>query len=515
VTVRTDRRPLVMIVVIDGLRPDGINDADTPNLERLRRSGVTFSAAHAAFPTGTRVNAATIATGGHPGSHGILNNTVYLPDAMSREMSTQRSDDLQRTQEMLGGRLVLVQSVAEILAERSMLLAAVSSGSTGSALLLAPRAPEGHGIVVNGAFEPGVRVAYPDDLNRRVLQVFGPAPAKAGRTRSRHALIDWTQRVLMDLVVPELAPDVVIDWITEPDHTQHAFGAGSPQSRAALHDVDRQVGLIVSKLEAMGIGAATDLIVLSDHGTTRHGPAVDVAEALVEGGLKDGADPDDLVVAASGGCVQFHVRGRDPAIVCRLVRLLQQRSWTGALFTPRHEPQSGATSASGSDLEGWVDGTFALEAIHLANAERPCDVLLTLAWDDDANEFGVPGTDASIDTSTGHRPHSGHGGASPWLLHTTCFAVGPSFVGGGVVLNSPMGQVDVVRTVLHLKGVECAGAADGRVLREALRDGGAPPPFATRVVTTSTVDGGFRSAIRLSETAGSTYLDAAWRLPAA
>jgi hypothetical protein len=308
---------------------------------------------------------------------------------------------------------------------------------------------------------------------------------------------------------------VVIDWITEPDHTQHAYGVGSPQSRTALHDVDRQVGLVVSKLEAMGLAATTDLIVLSDHGTTRRGPAVDVEGALIESGLKEGADSHDIVVAASGGCVQFHVRERDPAVVCRLVRLLQQRSWTGALFTPRHEPLSGAGSASGGNLEGWVDGTFALEAIHLANTERPCDVLLTLAWGDDANEFGVPGTDTSIATSAGHRAHSGHGGASPWLLHTMCFAVGPSFVGGGVVLDSPMGQVDVVRTVLHLKGIERAGAADGRVLIEALLDGGAPPPADTRVVTTSTLDGGFRAALQLSGTGGSTHLDAAWRLPAA
>ena len=82
---------------------------------------------------------------------------------------------------------------------------------------------------MNGAFEPGIRVAFPDDANGEVLARFGPAPPKAGHARSRGALIDWTQRVLMEYVVPELAPDVVIDWITEPDHTQHAYGVGSPE----------------------------------------------------------------------------------------------------------------------------------------------------------------------------------------------------------------------------------------------------------------------------------------------
>jgi arylsulfatase A-like enzyme len=511
-----------MIVVIDGLRPDAVNARDTPNLQRLQRSGVTFAAAHAAFPTGTRVNAATIATGAHPGTHGIMNNSVYLPGMGSRAMSTQRAADLLRAQEDLGGRLVLAESLAEILAERGMRLAAVSSGSTGSSLLLAPRAPEGIGVLVNGAFEPGVRVAYPDDVNRRVLERFGPAPAKSGRTRPRDSLIEWTQRVLMDLVVPELAPDVVIDWFTEPDHTQHAFGAGSPEAQKALRNVDRQVGIIVSKLEAMGLAGTTDLFVLSDHGATRHGEGVDLERILVEAGLKERPDSDDVVVAASGACVQLHVRGRDPVVTRRLVRFLQEQPWTGALFTPARDPSApgGALPDPSSQrrpadacLEGWVEGTFSLESIHLASRERPCDVVLTLAWTDEPNEFGVPGTDVSSATTGGHRAHSGHGGPSPWLIRSTCLAAGPSFVGGGAVLEAPVGQVDVVRTVLHLKGIEFAGAADGRVLMEALRDGAAPPVAGRRVVTTSTADGRFRAALQLSDAAGSTYLDTAWRLP--
>src|SRR5262245_60343399 len=70
---------LVIVFVVDGLRPDAIGPADTPTLCRLRADGVEFTNAHAAIPTVTRVNAATLATGSHPGTHGIVGNQMYVP----------------------------------------------------------------------------------------------------------------------------------------------------------------------------------------------------------------------------------------------------------------------------------------------------------------------------------------------------------------------------------------------------------------------------------------------------
>jgi predicted AlkP superfamily pyrophosphatase or phosphodiesterase len=65
-------RRLVAIFVIDGLRPDSITPADTPTLARYRDAGVEFTNSHSVFPTVTRVNAATLATGADPARHGIV-----------------------------------------------------------------------------------------------------------------------------------------------------------------------------------------------------------------------------------------------------------------------------------------------------------------------------------------------------------------------------------------------------------------------------------------------------------
>ena len=68
------------------------------------------------------------------------------------------------------------------------------------------------------------------DSRNSHLERFGPAPAKGGPSDPYQAAVDWTEDVLREFVLPELRPDVVITWLTEPDHMQHAFGAGSPSA---------------------------------------------------------------------------------------------------------------------------------------------------------------------------------------------------------------------------------------------------------------------------------------------
>ena len=121
-----------------------------------------------------------------------------------------------RLDEATGGRMVLTASLGEFLAERGKTLAVVSSGSTGSALLANPRATKGVGILVNGFWEPGRRVAFPDAVNAAILHRFPPAPQQGGARDPFSDRVVWTQQVLRDYVLPELKPDVIVNWPTEP-----------------------------------------------------------------------------------------------------------------------------------------------------------------------------------------------------------------------------------------------------------------------------------------------------------
>src|ERR1051325_108666 len=73
-------RKLVIVLVIDGLRPDSITQADTPNLFQLRSQGVSYENTHSVFPTVTRVNAAALVTGAYPTRNGLVSNSMYVPE---------------------------------------------------------------------------------------------------------------------------------------------------------------------------------------------------------------------------------------------------------------------------------------------------------------------------------------------------------------------------------------------------------------------------------------------------
>jgi hypothetical protein len=138
------RATLNIVLVLDGLRPDAITAGETPNLWKLRREGVDFVNSHSVFPTVTRVNATAIATGTYPGHNGMVGNSIYVRAVDPRHaFSNDDHKMLLRLDQVTGGGMVLTKSLGEILQARGKRLAAVSSGSTGSALLTNPRAPRG------------------------------------------------------------------------------------------------------------------------------------------------------------------------------------------------------------------------------------------------------------------------------------------------------------------------------------------------------------------------------------
>jgi arylsulfatase A-like enzyme len=491
---------LIIVFVVDGLRPDAITIEDTPTLFRLRAEGVDFTQSHAVFPTVTRVNAATLATGAQPATHGIVGNQLYVPAVEPRRaFDTGDYRNLRRLGDVSGGRLVLTTTLAERLHAHGLGLAGVSSGSTGSAFLLNPSAPAGIGALVNGYFDPGKTVAYPPAVSEAILAKLGPAPAKSGSGRY-DAAVTWTQRVLREHVLPELRPTVVLNWLTEPDHSQHAVGVGSPAAREALRHDDGEIAQTLATLDSLGLTPTTDVFVASDHGFTTNTAGVDVAGVLIGAGLKAAPDSTDVVLASSGQAVAIHVEGRDSERIAGLARFVHSRDWGGVVFTAGRAPR---------DPLGAVEGTFALDLIHVGGARAP-DLLFTFPWTSAPNAFGVRGTDLASVSGGAKLYASDHGSMSPWNVRNTLVAWGVDFKRGATV-RTPAGNADVAPTILSLLGLAADGL-DGRVLREALVDG--PDAEQVAVVThTHTVEtGAYRAAVQVSEVDGRRYVDKSWRM---
>ena len=434
---------MVIVLVLDGLRPDAITERDMPTLARLRREGVSFASTHAAIPTVTRVNAAAIATGTFPERNGLTSNALWAPAVDSVALlATSDSRALLRLDSTQRGGLLFVPTLAERLRKLGISYVAVSSGSTGNALISDVRAPSGGGVLIDGGFDGGARVAYPDSVSAAVLARFGRAPTDSS-AGSLTMLLDWTERIIREYVVPVQQPRVLFDWMTEPDESQHLFGPGSPEARAALRAVDRNIGLLLQAVAARGLAGRTDVLVLSDHGFATSGTEVAVVDSLVNAGFKASRTSTDVVVDNEAQSVLLHVRGHDPAKIVRIAHYLQRRSWADVVFT------AGAANST----QGDVPGTFALGVIDEQSTARGPDLMVTLPWTNDTNRYGVVGAQsiAASGPPVAEGVRGSHGGLSPYVIHNTLIAWGPDFARGAVD-SAPVGNVDMAPTVLARSG---------------------------------------------------------------
>ncbi len=89
-------------------------------------------------------------------------------------------------------------------------------------------------------------------------------------------------------------------------------------------------------------------------------------------------------------------------------------------------------------------------------------------------------------------------------------AIGPDFK-ARFVDPAPVSNADWANTLAHILGLQLSsnGQAKGRVMAEALRDGGAPPPSRPIVVSSEPAANGFTTVLNAQEAAGETYFDAA------
>ncbi len=485
---------LFAIFVVDGLRPDSINTTDSPTIARLRSEGADYVNSHSVFPTVTRVNTAVLASGFHPAQTGIVGNSMFV-EGVNAKAAFDNGDQNQLLKlEEVSGRAVTADTLGEVLQNNGRKLVTLSSGSNGNGFLLNPQARHGAGVAVHGLFKRGETAAFPKEASDAILARFGPPPAGGDET----ALMNWTDTVLRDYVLPDLRPDVIIDWMGPLDGAQHSYGVGSPQAKEALQHVDGSIARTLATIESLGLKDRVNVIVTSDHGFAHHKTGVDVTDALVRAGLKAGLESTDVIVASQSQSVLLYVQGHAPDRIDALAKYLQQQPWTDLVFT-----------RGGRDGQGSTAGTFSLDFVDLSHPSRGPDVAVSLAWNDDANAIGIAGSHTIDSQTTGplSGPGSGHGGLNPWVVHNAFVAWGADFR-TGTRIEAPVSLADVAPTILKMLGIDpdLQRAGRGRVLRELMKAGPAADLTPTRrIVTTSA--GAYRASLQISTVDEHDYID--------
>ncbi len=460
-------RPRVIVLVIDGLRPDMIRPDKMPNLARMKQEGAWCANSHSVFPTVTRVNSASISTGSWPSVHGIVSNSMWVDAVSPRPFDTSNYQNLVKLAEVSSGRTLPVPTLAETLEGVGIRFVGMGSGSTGGTFLLNPMAIKGNGVLISSGLEDGKRVAFPDKVNQEIQRAFGTVKPESGI-----ASVEWAEKVLRGYVLKELRAGVVIDWITEPDGSQHRNGVGSPEALAALKADDEQIGLLLAMLRETPEGRATDLIVTADHGFAAEPDPVDLNGALQSAGVES-----DVIVASNGSSALIYAKNHDAAVIQKTVEQLQKTDGVDVIFTAAEKPASGAVRCNESKDKGWVAGTFALELIHECRAERGADLIVTFQWTSEKNAFGFPGIQriANNDKRTGVPGRSGHGGLNPWMVHTPLLFLGPDFK-KQTEIQAPTANYDIAPTILALEGVKAPSSMTGRAITEVFSKSGTQAP---------------------------------------
>jgi hypothetical protein len=214
---------VVVLVSLDGFRWDFDRMADTPALDHMARTGLKARALQPAFPTLTFPNHYSIATGLLPQHHGIVANT--FPDADRTRWYRMTDRDAVQDGAWYAGEPVWVT------AERQGLRTAA------------------YYFVGTEAGIGGIR---PTDW--RVFDQSVP-----GEVRVRQAL-RWLSRP------PAERPRFVTLYFERVDSQTHAYGVGSPESRAAIAEVDRLLAQLQAGLAELPFADRVSLVVVSDHG---------------------------------------------------------------------------------------------------------------------------------------------------------------------------------------------------------------------------------------------------------
>lgn len=206
----------VVVVSIDGLRPDAIQAYQAPTLQRLIREGSYTLSASTIYPSKTLPSHTSMLTGQPPERHGVLWNNVITADADSIDLPN-------------------IFSVAR------------ARGYSTAAFFSKPK------------FQP---------LQRAGTLDYSQAPGGLfGSWSSKRTVTDVAEYLAGS------APNLLFVHLADPDAAGHGHGWMTPEYGRAVLDADAALGRLMD-LAAQAFGAGNySLIVTADHGGhgTDHG----------------------------------------------------------------------------------------------------------------------------------------------------------------------------------------------------------------------------------------------------
>ena len=225
-SLQAKQHRLLILISLDGTRPDYLERNITPTLSRLKSQGVLLEM-KPSYPTITFPNHYTLVTGLPPGEHGIVANTFYDPSKNATFVYTNSQNN---------------QDPDWWIAEPIWTTAIKKS------------------LVCGTVFWPGSEHKHDGILPNYWLQ-FNNSMSIAEKI---DLLLDWSAN--------DPRPDFLTLYIPDIDHAGHEHGPFSESVNSALIAADSGIQKLLSRLESLGLGENTDIVIVSDHGMTDQFP---------------------------------------------------------------------------------------------------------------------------------------------------------------------------------------------------------------------------------------------------
>jgi predicted AlkP superfamily pyrophosphatase or phosphodiesterase len=203
----------VIVIGLDGMCPDGIRHASTPNLHKLMKEGSWSLHARAVMPTSSSPNWASMIMGAGPEQHGVTSND-WMPDRF----------DITPTVTGPGG---IFPTIFGVLASQ----------------------------------RPGSKIAVFHDWKDFARLLETNTPQKLLHVK------DALETVAESIKYIEAEkPNFLFIHLDGVDHAGHGFGWRSTEYYKEVEMIDALIGSILQSIEETGIAKNTLVLVTADHG---------------------------------------------------------------------------------------------------------------------------------------------------------------------------------------------------------------------------------------------------------
>ncbi len=247
--------PLLVVISIDGLRPDYITAADAhgakvPNLRRFLKEGTYAEGVEGVVPTVTYPSHTTLVTGVWPAKHGIFANTTFDPLQRNYQGWYWYAEDIRVP--------TLWDAAAKARRTTASLQWPVTVGAhiTWDIPEFWRANTEDDAKLERSVSTPGLLAEMQSELGPYSGGI--DSSVEADQTRGRYA--QW--------ILEKKRPSLLLLHLIALDHIEHETGPFSAEAVAVLEGLDAVIGNVRETAERLARGRAY-VAVVSDHGFAR------------------------------------------------------------------------------------------------------------------------------------------------------------------------------------------------------------------------------------------------------